>query len=167
VYQFRSHVRRIRVAHLIVNSARTWVKWASFSLSLVGLGISVYLTFTHYAGTAFLACSDAGVINCAAVTTSAQSMFLGVPVAVLGVVQYSVLSFLCSPWAWARTGVVLDRLRAGVVVLGMGFVLWLVSAELLIIDHICLWCTGVHVVSFLLMVVVLGSFASKQEEELK
>jgi uncharacterized membrane protein len=36
----------------------------------------------------------------------------------------------------------------------MGFVLWLVAAELLIIDHICLWCTGVHVVTFALLLVV-------------
>ena len=42
--------------------------------------------------------------------------------------------------------------RPALAVVGMGFVLWLVAAELLIIDHICLWCTGVHVVTFLLLV---------------
>ncbi len=36
----------------------------------------------------------------------------------------------------------------------MAFVLWLVYAELLIINHICLYCTGVHIVTFALMVVL-------------
>jgi uncharacterized membrane protein len=30
----------------------------------------------------------------------------------------------------------------------------LIAAELLIIDHICLWCTGVHVVTFALAIVL-------------
>jgi uncharacterized membrane protein len=37
----------------------------------------------------------------------------------------------------------------------MGFVLWLLGAELLIIDHICLWCSGVHLVTFALLVIIL------------
>ena len=44
-------------------------------------------------------------------------------------------------------------------VLGIGFVLYLVSAELLEIKAICLYCTGVHVVTFaqLLLVVANGA----------
>jgi uncharacterized membrane protein len=37
----------------------------------------------------------------------------------------------------------------------MCFVLWLVSAELLIINNICLYCTGVHIVTFALFVVIM------------
>jgi len=37
---------------------------------------------------------------------------------------------------------------------GMVFVLWLVAAEVLIIGHICLWCTGVHVVMIALVLVM-------------
>jgi uncharacterized membrane protein len=36
----------------------------------------------------------------------------------------------------------------------MCFVLWLVSAELLIIKNICLYCTGVHLVTFALFLVL-------------
>jgi uncharacterized membrane protein len=36
----------------------------------------------------------------------------------------------------------------------MIFVLWLVSAELLIINNICYYCTGVHIVTFILLVVL-------------
>ena len=37
----------------------------------------------------------------------------------------------------------------------MGFVLYLVSAELLIIHAICLWCTAVHVITFILFVLIV------------
>jgi uncharacterized membrane protein len=37
----------------------------------------------------------------------------------------------------------------------MIFVLWLLSAELLIIDNICLYCTGVHIVTFALFVIMV------------
>ncbi len=37
----------------------------------------------------------------------------------------------------------------------MAFVLWLVYAELFVIDAICLWCTVVHVVAFALFVIVV------------
>ena len=38
---------------------------------------------------------------------------------------------------------------------GMVFVLWLLYAELLVIDHICIYCTGVHIVTFALFVVLV------------
>jgi uncharacterized membrane protein len=39
-------------------------------------------------------------------------------------------------------------------VVGVLFVLWLVAAEILIIGHVCLWCTGVHVVTLALLIVL-------------
>ena len=37
----------------------------------------------------------------------------------------------------------------------MVFVLWLVYAELFVIRAICLWCTVVHVLAFVLFVIVV------------
>ena len=128
--------------------------WASFALSVAGLAISIYLTIAHYKGATFLACSDKGLINCATVTTSAQSKFLGLPVSNLGLAFYLGMIVLNSPWAWRRGNLLITRLRALGLISGMGFVLWLIAAELLIIDHICLWCTGVHIVTFALLLVV-------------
>ncbi|MDE3065075.1 MAG: vitamin K epoxide reductase family protein [Acidobacteriota bacterium] len=125
----------------------------SFLLSLAGLAISGYLTYAHFQPRAMV-CADSGVVNCGLVTTSAQSYFLGVPVAVLGLVQYGAMTALTSPWAWRSPLYALHVARAALAAVGMGFVLWLVAAELLIIDHICLWCTGVHVVTFALLVVL-------------
>ena len=41
----------------------------------------------------------------------------------------------------------------------MGMVFYLIWAEAFRIKAICLWCTGVHVTTFLLMVVVLVAYA--------
>jgi uncharacterized membrane protein len=131
-----------------------WAVWSTFILSLAGLGISIYLTITHFGGTSLLACTDKGPINCAAVTTSAQSYFLGIPVAMLGLFQYTAMSVLTSPWGWRREErwVQLGRFILGAV--GMAFVLWLIVAEILIIGKICLWCTGVHVITFAIFIIL-------------
>lgn len=130
-----------------------WAVATTFLLSLIGLGISIYLTITHFRPM-LLVCSSTGTIDCAAVTTSAQSYFLGIPVAILGLGNFVVLCVLNSPWGWRATSYWIHVTRFLFVIADMIFVLWLLAAELLIIDHICLWCTGVHVVTFALLVVL-------------
>jgi uncharacterized membrane protein len=143
----------------MARSVRPVARWAvvtTFLLSLIGLGLSIYLTIGHFRGAQFLACSDSGVVNCAVVTTSAQSYFLGIPVAVLGLINFVVMVVLTSPWAWRAKNYWVHVARFVLVLAGMAFVLWLVSAELLIINHICLYCTGVHIVTFALFVVLVN-----------
>ncbi len=135
-------------------SVPRWAVATTWLLSFIGLAISGYLTFTHYAGTQFLACAESGTVNCADVTTSAQSSFLGMPVAVLGLADYLVMVVINSPWGWRSPVRAVHVARVVLVGASMAFVLWLVAAELLIIDHICLWCTGVHVVTLALLVIV-------------
>jgi uncharacterized membrane protein len=130
-----------------------WAVASTFLLSLIGLGISTYLTITHFRPM-LLVCSSTGTIDCATVTTSAQSYFLGIPVAVLGLGNFVVMSVLNSPWGWRARSYWIHVARFVFAIVGMVFVLWLLSAELLIIGHICLWCTGVHVVTFALLIIL-------------
>ena len=95
------------------------------ALSLVGLGISTYLTITHFAGTQYLVCSSTGTVNCAAVTTSAQSYFLHIPVAVLGLAQFVAMTALNSPWGWRSRWYPLHVARLALAAVGVAFVLWL------------------------------------------
>lgn len=136
-----------------VQPVRRWAVASTFVLSLIGLGISTYLTITHFRPM-LLVCSSTGTIDCAAVTTSAQSYFLGIPVAILGLGNFVVMSVLNSPWGWRARSYWIHVARFVFAIVGMVFVLWLLSAELLIIDHICLWCTGVHVVTFALLIIL-------------
>ena len=132
----------------------TWRVIVAFALSLAGLGVSIYLTIDHFARIP-LACSNSGVINCQKVTTSAQSHFLGIPVAVLGLAFYVVMILINLPMAWWSKDRRIHQLRLGLTVVGMAFALYLVAAELLIIGSICEWCTSVHLITFLLFVLNL------------
>ena len=136
-----------------VESVSRWAVVTTFVLSIIGLGFSIYLTITHFQPHA-LVCADTGTINCAKVTTSAQSYFLGIPVAILGLFNFSLMMGLNSPWAWRAKSYWLHVARFALTVVGMGFVLWLIYAEIMIIGNICLYCTGVHIVTFALLIVL-------------
>ncbi len=139
------------------------VPLATFALSLYALGASIYLTIAHYDTHVTLACSDKGLVNCAEVTTSSQSMVFGIfPVAVLGLAFYVFMTALNSPWVWRlqqagseQLATALRYTRIGAIVAGMGFVLYLIYAELIQIGAICLWCTSVHVATFLIFALIV------------
>lgn len=118
---------------------------AIFVLSVVGIIVSAYLTYAHFTQATVLACPETGIINCAKVTTSAQSHFLGMPVSVLGLVFYVVFAGVNYPSLIRSRR--LDLLRFFMSAGSVLFILWLVYAELVIINNICLWCSVVHVVT--------------------
>jgi uncharacterized membrane protein len=139
--------------------------WASFVLAIAGLLDAVYLAYEHGSGSNSLACPDTGHINCAKVTTSSYSDFHGLPVAYLGLGSFVLLVIVMSPWAWGSRSPVLRWGRVVLVAGGLAFAIYLVWAELYKLDAICLYCTGVHVVIFLLFVVTLLAEASRMPEE--
>jgi len=135
--------------------APIWLQISTWVLSLVGVGLSIYLTITHLHPAA-LFCSDKGLINCNAVTTSTQSKVFGIfPVAELGLGYFVFTAVLNSPWLWRARRREVRWVRLASTVLGMGFVLYLLYAELIQIGNICLYCTGVHIVTFLLFVLIV------------
>jgi uncharacterized membrane protein len=151
----------------------TWLIAATGVLALIGLGLSIYLTITHLHPAA-LVCSSHGIINCEAVTSSAQSKVFGIfPVAELGLAFYVFLAVVCTPWAWRmkrvlRLGPVsignqeLRWIRLGSVIVGIGFVIYLLYVELFQLNNICLYCTGVHIATFLLFVLILFDSVFRQ-----
>lgn len=130
-----------------------WAVPTTFALSLIGLALATYLTITHFEPQA-LFCTDKGFINCGVVTTSAQSHLFGVPVAFLGLGTYLVMTVLNSPWGWRAKNYWVHVARFVIAIISMGFVLWLLYAELIIINNLCLYCTGVHIVTFALLIVL-------------
>src|SRR5271157_6028728 len=63
-----------------------WVPITSTLICVLAVLDSSYLTYAHFSSAAVLACSTKGFVDCALVTTSVYSHFLGLPVAVLGLV---------------------------------------------------------------------------------
>jgi uncharacterized membrane protein len=135
----------------------TAMQWVILAITLYGLGASVYLTLAHFDTHVSLVCSGKGVINCEAVTTSSWSEVFGVlPVAVLGLAFYVFLTAANSPWAWRwqQRLPAIRWARLGSLVVGIVFVLYLIYAETQI-GAICLWCTSVHVATFLLFCIIV------------
>ena len=88
-------------------------------------------------------------------------MFGIFPVALLGLLFYTAMVGINLPPLW-RTGGEWGRriawARLALAVSGIGFVFYLVYSELFTIKAICLWCTGVHIVTFALFVLIVATF---------
>ncbi|WP_433478493.1 vitamin K epoxide reductase family protein [Spirillospora sp. CA-142024] len=131
-----------------------WFQGAAWLLTLAGLGISVYLTITHYDEGA-LVCSASRTVDCHAVTTSEYSSLAGIPMPLLGLAFFVAFGALITPWALRSTLPPLRWGRVASAAVGVLFVVYLVTVELAILHKICLWCTGVHVITVLLFILVL------------
>jgi len=99
-------------------------------LALLGLAISAYLTWVHYAGIEPV-CSS--ISDCERVQSSDYAELVGIPVAVLGLAGYSAI--LASLWTRADV----TALLAYLAVAFSGYLTW---AELFKIDAICQWCVA-------------------------
>lgn len=130
----------------------------SAPIAVAGLGLSAYLTYVHFQHVA-LACPEGSTINCAKVTSSAQSEIFGhIPVAITGLAYYVVMLALVSPWAWRAAAPWVGWLRLAGVVAGIGMVGYLVFVEAAQLHALCLYCTGVHVLTVLLLLAVLAAY---------
>jgi len=138
-----------------------WLRLTTFLVALAGLGVSIYLTIAHFTEATLAGCNETGgLVNCTKVTTSPQSYVFGIPVAVLGLAFYLFMVAIMSPWAWRATRREVHLVRIAALIAGMGFVLYLLYAELFIIGSICLYCTSVHALTFILFVLTMFAAAS-------
>ncbi len=134
-------------------------------LAVAGLAVSAYLTYEHFTMATTLACPEGRTLNCQTVTSSEQSKLFGIPVAVLGVAYFVGMLAVVAPPAWHSPRRLLTAARLAGGLGGVGFVLYLVYAELFIIDAICLWCTVVHVLTVVLFAVIaLGTAMAEPPE---
>jgi uncharacterized membrane protein len=143
----------------------TWLPITSMLIGLAGLGASIYLTYEHFTANTTLACSVNSVIDCSAVTTSAQSKVFGIPVAVLGLVFFVGILSLLTPQAWRINTKPVRNVRMLASAIGVCFVFYLIYAELFEIGKICEWCTGVHILTVALFAVILFGTASLDPPE--
>lgn len=133
-----------------------WQPLTTLLLSLAGLGIAIYLTITHF-NKAILICNSGGAIDCEKVTTSPQSVIFGIPVAMLGLLFFVPMLLLCLPAAWRSADRRIHLARLALSITGVGMIVYLIIAELFLIKAICLWCSGVHLITFSLFVIIVTS----------
>jgi uncharacterized membrane protein len=119
-------------------------------LALMGLAVALYLAYVEITQTEAV-CGPVG--ECNVVQTSDYALFLGIPVALWGVLNYLVVVVL---WTGQRTLAgrwahlfLLGLL--GLTVFGTLFSIYLTCLELFAIQAICSWCLGSAVITTVLM----------------
>jgi uncharacterized membrane protein len=113
-------------------------------LSLIGIGVAGYLTYTHYAGLKVVCLSSGG---CETVQSSVYSKLAGVPVAVLGLAGYIGLLFSLA----IRSE--LGRIAGfGIALIGFLFSIYLTYREIFTIKAICQWCVSSAVLMTILTI---------------
>ena len=142
-------------ASRLPGAAPAWVPYTTLVLSVLGLGVSVYLTVEHFLNGSSLACPETGVINCAKVTNSPQSEIFGIPLPILGLVFFAWMIVINSPPAWRSPRPEVRLVRLVSVIVGIATVIYLIYAELFLVGNICLECTSIHVITFALFVITL------------
>jgi uncharacterized membrane protein len=128
---------------------------AIFVIALVGVLEAGYLTYIHYHGLGSLPCIGGSHLtsSCAQVQSSVYSKFLGVSVALLGLLGY--IAIVTSLFVRGELG------RAGgfcVALVGFGFSMYLTYRELFSLKHICEWCVGSATLMTILMVLTAIRF---------
>ncbi len=132
--------------------------------SVAGIGVAFYLTLAHFSAGIQLGCPlSGGAINCEAVTRSAESYVFGIPVSLLGLIYFVVMTGFSLPVVWRSKVRVVAQARLALAIAGIGFVCYLVYSELFVIGKICLWCTGVHVLTLILFAVITTGWRQMSE----
>jgi uncharacterized membrane protein len=124
------------------------------ALSLVGLFVSAYLWLYKTGRLGTIACGTGG---CETVQLSEWSRFMGIDVALIGMVGYVGLLLLSlgalqPPLVRVRWPGTLLALLSGV---GVAFAVYLTYLELFVIHAICRWCVGSAVIITGVFVVAL------------
>lgn len=101
-------------------------------VALAGIAVAAYLTWVHYDQAALVCVAGGG---CETVQRSSYAELAGLPVALLGLVSYSVvLGLIVWDAPYARLG------AAMLAFVGLAFSVYLIVLQLFVIDAVCVWC---------------------------
>jgi uncharacterized membrane protein len=128
--------------------------WLVPVLCLAGLGVAAYLAVVEITHTEAV-CGPVG--DCNTVQSSQYAQILGIPVAVLGLVNYAAVLAL---WAVSRLSAGRWAELAGrglllLTVFGVFFSIYLTLLEIFVIHAVCAWCLTSAAITTVLMVIVV------------
>jgi uncharacterized membrane protein len=106
-------------------------------LAAVGIGISTVSLVSHYSSSSSEYCAFDETFNCDLVNRSVFSTFLGVPVALIGMLGYGALLALTLVRSRAASALMLAGALAG-----LAFALYLTYIEAFILAVWCILCLG-------------------------
>ncbi len=121
------------------DASRAWRLAASIALVALGLGVSLYLTISHYSDSA-VACAFGE--SCDRVAASVYATLFGIPVALLGALNYGAIATLVLADA-VGPAALRPNVRLGAVLLaaaGLVFSVYLTLVSATDIGALCPWC---------------------------
>lgn len=130
--------------------------WLVPILAVIGLGVALYLSYVEITHVEAV-CGPVG--ECNVVQSSSYAQIAGIPVAVLGALNYIAIIGL---WFWQRNGRLQGRgfvilSLVGMTIVGTVFSIYLTGIELFVIRAVCAWCLSSAVTTTLLMVFIMLS----------
>jgi uncharacterized membrane protein len=134
---------------------RFWAQILFLVLSVIGVAISIYLTTAHYEN-APVVCSNTGIINCERVLSSPYSYVPGtsIPISLPGLLwflAFGVVAFLAwRVWPERKPLIIAEVVWSA---LGLLTALYLVFAELVHLHNICAWCTSLHIIILVMLLI--------------
>ena len=119
-------------------------------LTSLGLLDALYLSDMALTGSE-LACSIAGLDGCNVVAQSVYSQFLGIPLAVYGVIFYSLL-LLAIIVSLYRVSIGTKRLVFFIALAGALFSSYFMYLQFFVIKALCIYCIGSAFVAYILAI---------------
>ena len=147
------------------NPPHTAQSWAIPILALLGLGVAAYLAYVEITHVEAV-CGPVG--KCNIVQSSPYAQILGIPIAVLGLLNYLAVIVLWTgqklPAArWANVSALA---LLGLSLFGTFFSIYLTCLELFVIHAICAWCLSSAVITMLLMLLSAIPITSRASPKL-
>ncbi len=131
-------------------------------LSLGGILDSYYLTLEHYSGT-IPPCVGGFFSDCGKVLTSPYAVFFGIPLALLGMVHYSILTLIIFLSVFTERKLFI---RIGFLLTAVGFVvsLYLMFLQVVVLYALCQYCMLSALISFILYFIFRMRFWDEYRE---
>jgi uncharacterized membrane protein len=152
-----------------MHQIKPWLDIAIPIISIIGLGVAIYLTYVEITHTQAL-CGPVG--DCNAVQSSPYAKLFGVlPIGLVGAIGYIGILFV---WVWRRFRTDSLARIAGPAMFGMAlfgtlFSIYLTYLELFVIHAVCIWCLSSAIIITVLMLLNLPAItqwlAIPDEEE--
>ena len=115
------------------------------TLNLIGLCISLYLTYIHFLPSASTICNFGETWNCDIVNKSIYAQILGVPVAILGAIAYLGFTIFSIYGLFHDTKKIFPYYFA-TLCLGVGFTLYLTAIETFVLKTYCAFCVAQQII---------------------
>jgi uncharacterized membrane protein len=126
------------------------------ALSIVGVGISSYLSYTHWVA---IAPYCAGATDCEVVLTSRYAYIGPIPVAILGLAMYLALMILSGGWLlkqirWLPLTIVT------IAIMGTLYSAYLTYVSAIILRALCPWCLASAITIAAILSISLYAFVT-------